>query len=51
MDGAKNTTDTPEVLINEDSGRQAPVLRRSSFERSYGAERDENLGASKVRLS
>ena len=51
MDGAKHMTDTPEVLLIEYSGKQASVLRRSFAERRDGAERNENPGVSKIRLS
>ena len=51
MDGAKHTTDTSEVHMIVYSGKQASVLRRSLSERNDGAERNENLGDSKIRLS
>ena len=51
MDGAKHTTDTPEIFVSEYSGRQAWFLRRSPFERKDGAGTIENLGISKIGLS
>ena len=51
MDGAKHNTDTSDILIIEYCGRQASFLRRSTFERMGGAERNADLGVSKIRFS
>jgi len=51
MDGAKHTTDTSEVFCIENSGRQAYILCRSTFERKDGTICNENLGGSKIKLS
>ena len=51
MDGAKLTTDTPEVLCKEYSGKQACLLRRSFFVRKDGALSIDDPGVSRIRSS
>ena len=48
MDGAKQTTDTSEVLCKEYSGKQAYCLRRRFRVSDAGAGSNENPGGSRI---
>ena len=51
MDGAKQITDTLEVLCKENSDKQAYYLLRSFHVSEDGASSNENPGGSRIKSS